>query len=350
MIREFAHVLRPTRLRTVVFALLGVLVGTACNTSTDPLGSNDITDQPAAASQDSSVSVLGVEPASAILYSGLPFGPFGLWSGTSVEWGPSPFTGSHNYTDPNTVVSQIAAARNKRQRLLLAMTGGSSSKYLTNGKFDLAKWKNRMNLFKTTAIKNAVAAGVADGTIIGNTVVDEPETRQWGGNITKPMLDGMGTYVKNIFPTLPVGVNHGPTGYYQWRSSERYRVLDYVLNQYSWWITTGNVAAWRDKVLAQARLDGVTPAFSLNAVNGGVQDRSGTYDCTGTGGKGNRYPNCRMTPTQIRDWGRALGVYGCAMMLWKYDKTFVSKSANIDAARDVASTLNAKARRSCKRA
>ena len=353
MIREFAHALRPTRLRTVLVALLGVLVATACDNSNDPLGSNEVTDTPASISQDSSVAVLGTTtPAFAtVSYTGLPFGPFALWSSsTTIAWGPSPFTGSHNSTSPDGIVKQIDAARSKHQRLLLAMTGGCSCNYLTNGKFDLTKWKNRMNLFKTTAIKNAVAAGVADGTIIGNTVMDEPETKQWGGVMTKPMLDGMGTYVKNIFPTLPVGVNHGPTGYYQWRGSERYRVLDYVLNQYSWWVTTGNIAAWRDKVLAQARLDGVTPAFSLNVINGGVQDRSGTYDCTGTGGMGSRYPNCRMTPTQIRDWSKATGVYGCAMTLWKYDKTFVSKTANIDAAKDVAATLNAKPRRSCKRA
>jgi hypothetical protein len=352
MIRELVYVLRPTRFRTVVAGFLGVLVAAACDNSNDPLGNNEVTDSPAAVSQDSSVAVIGSNgPAfSTVSYTGLPFGPFGLWNtATTVSWGPAPFTGSHNYTDPNGIVLQISAARSKHQRLLLAMSGGASSKYLTNGKFDLNKWKNRMNLFKTTAIKNAVAAGVADGTIIGNTVMDEPETKQWGGNVTKPMLDAMGTYTKAIFPTLPVGVNHGPTGYYQWRGSERYRVLDYVLNQYAWWVTTGNVAAWRDKVLAQARLDGVTPAFSLNIINGGVQDRTGSYDCPNTGGKGSRFPNCRMTSTQVRDWSKALGVYGCAMTLWKYDASFLSKAANLDAIRDVAATLNSKARRSCKR-
>jgi hypothetical protein len=353
MIRKFTLVLRPTRLRVVALAMLGVLVAGACDNSNDPRAFNEPTASPAAVTQDSAAAVVGaITPAFAtVSYTGLPFGPFGLWSSsTTVEWGPAPFTGSHNYTDPNGIVQQIDAARSKHQRLLLAMTGGSSTRYLTGGKFDMTKWKNRMNLFKTSAIKNAVAAGVADGTIIGNTVLDEPETKQWGGVLTKPMLDGMGSYVKAIFPTMAVGVNHGPTGYYQWRPTERYRVLDYVLNQYSWWVTTGNVAAYRDKVLAQAKLDGVTPAFSLNILNGGVQDKTGTYDCSGTGGKGTRFPNCRMTPTQVRDWGNALGVAGCAMLLWKYDDTFISKSANVDAIKNVAATLGAKARRSCKRA
>jgi hypothetical protein len=342
------------RLRQSVLALLAIFVGTSCDSTTDPVATSTLSDPPTAATTDTAAATDSLAPALATSsYSGLPFGPFGLWSSaTSVYWGPSPFTGSHNYTDAGNIVTQIGAARNKKQRLILAMTGGSSGRYLTNGKFDFTKWKNKMNTFKTTAIKNAVAAGVADGTIIGNTVMDEPETKQWGGVMTKTLLDQMAAYVKAIFPTLAVGVNHGPTGYYLWRPTERYRVVDYVLNQYNWWITTGNVTAWRDKVLAQAKLDGVRPAFSINILGGGVQDRSGTWDCTGSGqgGKGPYYPNCRMTPDQVRTWGRTLGVAGCAMTMWRYDDAFMSKSTNVTAFRDVASTLAGQPRQSCRRA
>ena len=337
-----------TRLCQSVLALLAILVGTSCDSATDPVATSTLSDPPTAAATDSLAPALATSS-----YTGLPFGPFGLWSSaTSVYWGPSPFTGSHNYTDAGNIVTQIGAARTKKQRLILAMTGGSSGRYLTNGKFDFTKWKNKMNTFKTAAIQNAVASGVADGTIIGNTVMDEPETKQWGGVMTKTLLDQMAAYVKAIFPTLAVGVNHGPTGYYLWRPTEHYRVVDYVLNQYNWWITQGNVNAWRDKVLAQASRDGVRPAFSLNILGGGVQDRTGTWDCTGSGqaGKGPYYPNCRMTPDQVRNWGRTLGVAGCAMTMWRFDNTFMSKSANVTAFRDVASTLGAQPRRSCRRA
>ena len=241
--------------------------------------------------------------------TGIPYGPFGLWNSyTSVSWGPAPFSMSQNYTDPNGIVTQIAAARNQKQRLVLAMTGGSHSNYLTNGAFDLTKWKNRMQLFNTSTIRNAVAAGVADGTIIGNSIMDEPEYKDWGGVPTKTLLDDMAAYAKAIFPTLPMGVNHGPNGYYQWRPTERYRVVDYVLNQYSWWVTTGDVATYRSKVLAQAALDGVQVAFSLNLLNGGVQDKDGNYTCDGPGqgGKGLTNQNCRMTAQQVHDWGPPL--------------------------------------------
>ncbi len=283
--------------------------------------------------------------------TGIPYGPFALWnSNTTVVWGPSPFTGSIGNTDPAGVVSQLDAARQMGLHLVLFMTGGAHTNYLTNGAFDLTKWKARMDQFNTSTIRAAVAAGVKDGTIVGNSIMDEPEHSSWGGVMTKPLLDQMAAYVKAIFPTLPVGVNSGPTGYYQWRPTERYRVVDFVANQYNHWVTAGDVAAWRDKVLAQAKLDGITPAFSLNILGGGVQDRDGTYDCTGSGQGGTySYPNCRMTAQQVRDWGRTLGVAGCVMLMWKFDATFMSKSDNVQAFKDVATTLSGSTARSCSR-
>lgn len=345
MIHALMHLVRPTRLRACVAAALAVLIGASCGSS-DLVAPDGVGDAPL--TTPTTVAAVTPTMANAILYSGIPFGPFGLWTtATSVEWGPKPFTGSHNFTSASNIITQISAARNMGQRLLLAMTGGPSKNYLTNGKFDLSKWKNKMNSFNTTAIRNAVAAGVADGTIIGNAVMDEPETKQWGGVMTKPLLDQMGAYVKNIFPTLPVGVNHGPPAY-KWRSTERYTKLDYVLYQYAWYITSGNVGAWRDAVLARAKYEGVTPAFSLNLLNGGVQDRSGTYDCAGTGGLGLKFPNCRMTPDQVRNYGKALAV-GCALTLWRYDDKFMAKSTNVDAFKYVASAANAMTRKACKR-
>jgi hypothetical protein len=348
MIREFAHCLRPTRLRTVAIALLGVLIGAACdNNTTEPVATTDPIDTPAAATDDSAVAVAGA-PA-AVTYSGTPFGPIDLWnSSTTVKWGPAPFTGTQNYTDAFGVITQINAARTKHQRLILSMTGGPSTRYTTNGKFDMTKWKNRMNTYNTSAIKSAIAAGVSDGTVIGNQLIDEPETPRWGGNITKATLDAMASYGKNMFPSLPMGVNHGPPSY-KWRSSERYHVVDYVLYQYNWWVTTGNITAWRTAVLDRARIDGVRPVFSINILDGGVQDRTGTYDCAGTGGKGTYWPNCRMTPTQVTTYGKALAPYGCAMQMWRYDGTFMSKSANVTAVKSVASLAASLAKKSCRR-
>ena len=95
------------------------------------------------------------------------------------------------------------------------MTGGAHNLYKTAGVFDLAKWQAAMDAYNTQAIRDAIAEGVADGTIVGNSVMDEPQQhgvssdpdKTWGpsGTMTKVRVDGMCAYVKAIFPTLPVG-------------------------------------------------------------------------------------------------------------------------------------------------
>ena len=289
--------------------------------------------------------------------TGVPFGQFWLWSSnTTLKSDPAPFTVSIQSTDPAGVVTQINAARAMRQKLVLFMTGGAHSNYMTNGSFDLAKWKTRMDLFNTSTIKAAVADAVKDGTVIGNAIMDEPENTNWGGVLmTKPLLDQMAAYAKVYFPTLPMGVNH-TTRYASWRTTERYHVVDYIWSPPLYWNTLAKgstIAAWRDAVVAQATLDGVTVAWGLNPLDGGMQAaRDGLWNCplTTTQGRGTYAPNCRMTADQVRDWGRTLAqAPGCFLIMWAYDATYVGRADNQQAFKDLASTLGTKASKSCRR-
>lgn len=299
---------------------------------------------------EDSARVVRLAPA---ITRGVPFGPFDLWNNGTLAWGPGPFTASQNYTSPANLIPTILAARARGQHLVLALTGGAPSQYSTNGKFDLAKWKARIDQYNTAPLKAAVAAAVSDGTVLGNSLMDEPEHRNWGGVMTKPTLDSMAAYAKQVFPTLPMGPSHGPNGYYLWRPTERYRVVDYVLNQYNFWVTNGNIAAWRDKVLAQARLDGnIAVAFSINLIDGGQNaPRDGRWVCpAGTSdGRGNYDPACRMTAAQIRDWGLALGPAGCFMAMWELNDVTFAKAANLAAMAEVADSLARVPRRRCAR-
>ncbi len=338
--------------RWFTVATLAVLAGAACNDTEDPAAPTDgpsITNTTDSSLGDSLPLVDSLTSTLAsTTYSGLPYGPIGLWATLNTfEMGPAPFTLSQEQVTASSIVARINNARSKRQRLVLAMTGGPSSDYKTNGKFDVSKWKRRMNSFTTSSIRNAVAAGVSDGTVVGNVMMDEPETPKWGDNVSKALLDDMAVYAKGIFPSLPVGVNVGPPGY-RWRASERFHEVDWVRYQYNWWVTSGNVGAWRSAVLDQAHKDGVTPAFSLNLLDGGIKDTQGSWDCSATG-KGTYKPNCRMSADQVRTYGKAIGPSGCFTLMWHYDDAFMSKSANRDAFHDVASLLATKPRRSCRR-
>jgi hypothetical protein len=338
-------------MRVLPSVVAATLLTAGCGSeSASPVALGDAPEGPAAAG----ATVIPVDPSTplaAVTYTGTPYGPVGLWTMNKLNYGPQPFTGSTNYINADTLILQINAARTKGQRLVIAMTGGETERYTTNGQFDLTKWKQVMNTYNKPALKTEVAAAVADGTLIGNQVIDEPETKRWGTVLTKAMVDQMAVYVKTMFPTLPVGVNHGPPGY-TWRSTERYTKLDYARYQFDWYITSGNLVAWRTAVLAQAKHDGVTPALSLNILNGGVKDRvDGVYDCTGAGqgGWGTRWPNCRMTADNLRTWAKALLPYGCFLMMWQYDAAYMAKAANQTAFKDIAAAAAATPRRSCKR-
>ncbi len=124
-------------------------------------------------------------------------------------------------------------------------------------------------------------------------------------------------------------------------------MLDWVGVQYVYNYNMGNVAGWRDEVLSFAKANGVAPLFSLNILNGGLRDKTGAWDCPNTGGKGTLSTFCRMTADQVRTYGKAAGPYGCAMLMWKYDDLFMSKSDNVSAFKDVASLLDSKPRPSC---
>ena len=284
---------------------------------------------------------------------GIPFGSYDLWpTATKTQTtGGGFFTSSHDYVAPGEMVIHIALARAKGLSIVLAMTGGAHDRYKTGGVFDEGKWRSAMDAYNTPAIQTAIADGVADGTILGNSVMDEPQQsgttdKDWGppGTLTKVRVDGLCGYVKAIFPTLAVGVGHDHNAF---EPGNSYQVCEFFMPQYAH--RKGAVTSWRDAALAMAARDNLAVLFSMNLLNGGVQDKSGAWDCAGTGGLGDRSPNCRMTAEQVREFGLTLGQAGCAMLSWKYDKDFVNKIENLEAFAEVAVSLARAPRTRCTR-
>ena len=265
---------------------------------------------------------------------GIPFGPIDLWLTYSrPAWGPGFFSASMNPESPEGIVRRINAARALGHRLILAMTSGKHTRYLTDGKFDLAKWTARQSLYDSTpGVKEAVAAAVADGTVIGADIMDEPQHPSWKNSVTRPMLDSMAAYVKSIFPTLPVGVSVR----LDWRPAETFTRIDFVTTQYV--ASYGPIATWRDSALARARRNGVAVVFSLNILNGGGGFGETAETCARklTGGVGATKGRCRMSPEQLRAFGMSLASAGCGLILWKFDSVYVSKPENLTALEDLA--------------
>jgi hypothetical protein len=272
---------------------------------------------------------------------GIPFGVSQLLTeGAST----APFTMSLDGYSASSIVSRIADARAKRFHLLMNMTGGSHDLYLTNGVFDMAKWHAKMVSYDTPAIKDAVAAAVADGTIVGNSVMDEPANVSWGpaGTMTKARVDQMCGAAKAIFPTLPVGVVHTPLIF---EPSKSYKVCEFTMAQYRWAHTDGDVEAMRDTALWMARRDHMAVAFSLNVLHGGVPSTT----CVKYAGDNDAGTLCPMTPTQIRGYGLTLGTAGCALNMWRYDPEYFQRSDNQTAFKTVADSLAKLPRKGCGR-
>ena len=118
---------------------------------------------------------------------GVPFGIYDFWTTPTKTQssGLAALAASHDYMLPGEMVSHISAARAQGIHVVLAMTGASHDRYKTAGVFDMAKWRAAMDGYNTPSIQSAVADAVADGTIIGNSVMDEPQQsgtdgKAWG--------------------------------------------------------------------------------------------------------------------------------------------------------------------------
>lgn len=289
---------------------------------------------------------------------GLPFG----MSQQLSRFGSlaAPMTMTADGMTASTLISRISAARAGGYKLIVNLTGGGHAAYMSTidgvYQFDESKWLAQMETFNTATIRQAVAQAVADGTIVGSSVMDEPYVsggangggNTWGpkGTMTKARVDTLCGVLKQMFPTLAAGVAHQHD---QFEPTKSYHVCDFIIDQYDW--RRGDVTTFRDAGLAMAQRDHHAIMFGINILDGGVQDKDGNYTCDGPGqgGKGTYAPNCRMTPQQVRDWGLLLGKAGCGLYMWRADAQFMDNSANVQALRDLASGLGAMPGKGCYR-
>ncbi len=285
--------------------------------------------------------------------AGIPFGPFSGFDGTAWEPNMAPFTLTQDSYQPDNLQARIAAARKAGRTLMLALTGGSHDLYLTNGVFDPAKWAAKLQTFNSTDLRNAVAAGVADGVIVGGVVMDEPNVsgtgdgNTWGppGTMTKARVDSLCLLQRAQFPTLPAGVQHTWT----WNSTTSYRTCDFLTTQ--WADRLGSAVAFRDGALQMAQRDRHALILAFNLLNGGVQDRDGVWDCVGAGqaGPGTYSPNCRMTAANVKRVGLVFSGAGCAVVTWRYDGVAMARTDNQAAFTAVRDSLARLPRKGCVR-
>jgi hypothetical protein len=258
------------------------------------------------------------------------FGPFDMYLAPEAARG---FTAGLSYADPKVLIPLLARLRANQQRAFLALTGGAHRQYITDGRFDLDKWKAGVARYDTPVLKAALEAGVADGTILGFSMMDEPPHPSWGGVLTKATVDTMAGYCKTILPFMPCGV----LADYRWRPAERYQQLDFLIAQT--WKETGTPTAFRDSAVAMARRNGVALVLSLNLF--------GAARTPGCERQGNL---CLMRPVEVREWGRAFlsEPYACAVLMWHYEANLWSRPEYQAQFQDLSSVARQRVARSCR--
>lgn len=278
---------------------------------------------------------------------GIPFGPFSGLAGSTPKPNTEVFTLGMGSVKAAGVIDRLGDARSRGLKLITNMTGGGHANYKTDGVFDLTKWEAEMSSYNTPAAKAAVAEAVADGTLIGNILMDEPANtspeNSWGpaGTMNKARLDSMALYAKAIFPTLPMGVT---LDYRIW-NEQSFRVIDFQVSQYR--SAKGSVTAYRDGALALGARDGHAILFSMNILDGGKPGAG--CPVPETGGAGTSGRNCRMTSEQVLEYGPILGSAGCAFLMWRYDPDFMAKPENQQAFTALAGSLATAPAKTCRR-
>jgi hypothetical protein len=259
------------------------------------------------------------------------FGPDDMYRGPNASRG---FTAGQSYADPEGLVALLAKLRANKQRAFLALTGGKHDRYITGGKFDMAKWKEGTARYNTPTLKAALESGVLDGTILGYNMLDEPPHPSWGKVFTKPLVDSLAAYCKSLFPFMPCGVAVS----HRWRPAEHYNLVDFIITQT--WMEKGTAAAFRDSAVAMARRNGVALVLSINLF--------GAAQTPGCEPKGSQ---CLMRPAEVREWGRTFlsEPYACAALMWHYDPAMWARDEYQAQFQDLSSVAGQRVAKSCRR-
>ena len=133
---------------------------------------------PLSAQQDSTVRPVR-EPSPPYGSPVLPFGPKGMDVGAI---GLQPFTGAHVRASHSVekLRQATAVARQRGVKLFIRLTGSSSRFQNPDGSFSLELWKRDHDLLRGFDF----APSVADGTVVGAELINEPHVRsKWGGRI-----------------------------------------------------------------------------------------------------------------------------------------------------------------------
>jgi hypothetical protein len=244
-------------------------------------------------------------------------------------------TGALRTPDQNTILDQLATARAKGARFVLKLAGGSD-KWVKNadGTFNLDKWKSMVSRYKGLDF----GSFIADGTILGHYLLDEPNlASRWGGKVVpQATVEAMAQYSKQLWPGMLTLARVVPS----WLTAApvTYAYLDAGWAQYAAY--KGDAATWLTGEVAAAKAKGLGLVVSLNVLNGG----NGSSGIRGPGG--GKYS---MSAAELRSYGAALldEAYTCGLLMWMYEPAYFGRTDIQAAMADVSAKARNHVKTSC---
>jgi hypothetical protein len=250
--------------------------------------------------------------------------PIGTFVQPTSEFGDR-YNGAHRVLQPADLLDSLAIIRERGGRVMLAIGGGPNQYKDAEGHFSLPLWQSRVSRFEGIDF----SAYIADGTVMGHYLVDEPnDPANWSGvPIPGETVEAMAQYSKQRWPDLPTIVRVDPA--YLARAGIQYQYLDAAWAQYV--ERKGEVGQFLQQNVADAQTLGLELVVGLNLLKGGP------------GGMA-------LTAQQVRDWGTVLlsSSYPCAFISWKYDATFLAPAEMGSAMDDLRSQAQGRASKSCR--
>jgi len=164
-------------------------------------------------------------------------------------------------------------------------------------------WKARVDRYAAIDFSSYIA----DGTIIGHYLIDEPQCSScWGGEpVSRDTLEAMAQYSKQYWPTMTTIVRAAPT----WLAGYpgQYVYLDAGWAQYT--LLQGDINSYLADNVAAAKSKGLGLVVGLNVLKGGANLTS-------------------LTASQVKTFGSVLlgSPYPCAFISWQYNADYFSRS------------------------
>jgi hypothetical protein len=244
-------------------------------------------------------------PAPAPAGGGIPFGQFHV---PDALFG-KPYTGALRTVSPTSVLSVLKNARAARARIVLDLAGSRRMYTNADGTWNLELWKQRIDRYRGMDF----APYVADGTVIVNYLLDEPNCPEcWGGK-TIPFADieAAAKYSKSIWPYMPTGVRVIPS----WLQGAGFRwvAVDMAWAQYK--TSKGDLRTFLNREVTAAKALSLGLVAGMNITHGGSPDRT------------------EMTPAMLRSYGELLArePYSCGFINWQYETAYESRADIQDA-------------------